>query len=164
LNPSSSLLLSFLLSNTKLQGISKNNQNMILEDREILRQQKLLLQQITDLLERQQELEQELKAVYLQNNNIVRKDAKKDIPQQTRYYRSQTQTVSPSSEKNEVIRKMSLIAHDASLRAQERNSRLLEEQKRREEEERKKEDSVEKEQEKQQQEQKEQRNLQEEKP
>jgi hypothetical protein len=150
-------LLSFLLSNTKLQdkGNIKNNQNVILEDREILQQQTLLLQQIANLLERQQELEQRLKTVNLQNNNIVRKDAKKDISQQTRYYRSQTQTVSPSSEKNEVVRKMSFIAHDASLKAQERNSRLSEEQKRREEE--KKEDSVEKEEESEKQEQKEQK-------
>jgi hypothetical protein len=157
-------LLSFLLSNTgKLQqDINKKVEDVIQQDRlQLIQQQTLLLQQIANLLERQQELEQELKAVYSQNNNIVRKDAKKDIPQQTKYYRSQTQTVSPSSEKNEIVRKMSFIAHDASLKAQERNSRLSEEQKRREEE--KKEDSVEKEEEKQQQKQKEQQNLQEEK-
>jgi len=164
LNPCSSLFLSFLLSNTGLQqNATREVSDVIQQDRRLIEQQTLLLQQIANLLERQQELEQRLKAVSLQNNNTDRKDAKKkDIPQQSRYYRSQTQTVSPSTEKNEVVRKMSFIAHDASLRAQERNSRLLEEQKRREEE--KKEDSVEKEQEKQQQEQKEQRNLQEEKP
>jgi hypothetical protein len=152
-----------LLSNTGLQRNITKEISDVLQKQQLIQQQTLLLQQITNLLERQQELEQELKAVYSQNNNTVRKDAKKGIPQQTRYYRSQTQTVSPSSEKNEIVRKMSFIAHDASLKAQERNSRLLEEQKRREEE--KKEDSVEKEEEseKQEQKQKEQQNLQEEK-
>jgi hypothetical protein len=158
----SSLFLSFLLSNTGLQqNATREVTGEIRQDRRLIEQQTLLLQQIANLLERQQELEQRLRAISLQNSNTDRRDAKKDIPQQTRYYRSQTQTVSPSSEKNEVVRKMSFVAHDASLKAQERNSRLLEEQKRREEE--KKEDLVEKEEESEKQEQKKQRNLQEEK-
>jgi hypothetical protein len=136
-----------LLSNTRPQPQSQDiieDVDPIQERGQLMRQQALLLQQITNLLEKQQELEQKLKATNLQNNNTDKKDPKKDISQQTGYYRSQTQTVSPSSEKNEVISRMSFIARDASLKAQERNSRLLEEQKREEEEKRKKEKSVQK--------------------